>query len=358
MELQSEIKPILDSLITSVIVLDNELRIKHMNSSAEDLLGLSEDKAQGKHLESCIEENDDSAETLKHVLQTGSTLTKRRSCWLLHNQTEITVDYSATPINGGRDLIVEIQPLDRLLRISKEEALIASQETTRNLVRSMAHEIKNPLGGIRGAAQLLARELHDPSLEEYTGIIIRETDRLRDLIDRMLGPRRPMERGAVNIHQILEHVHTVIRAEADSAIDTQRDYDPSIPEIPGDRQQLIQAVLNISLNALQALIENPDQQHPTITFRTRIQRRFTIGHRHHPLVAKMSILDNGPGIPADIAEHIFYPMITGRAEGTGMGLAISQNLISQHHGLVTCQSEKGATEFAIYLPLESNYATA
>ena len=358
MEPQTEIKSILDSLITSVIVLDDKLRIQHMNSSAEDLLGLSEDKVKGKPLESCIQEGDDSAETLIQVLETGSTLTKRRSCWLLQNQAEITVDYSATPVNDGRNLIVEIQPLDRLLRISREEALLTSQETTRNLVRSMAHEIKNPLGGIRGAAQLLSRELRDPGLEEYTRIIIRETDRLRDLIDRMLGPRQPMKREAVNVHEILEHVHAVIRAGADSAIDTKRDYDPSIPEIPGDRQQLIQAVLNISLNAVQALIENPEQKNPTITFRTRIQRRFTIGHQHHPLVAKMSIIDNGPGIPPDIAEHIFYPMITGRANGTGLGLAISQNLISQHEGLVTCQSEQGTTEFAIYLPLESNYANA
>ena len=212
------------------------------------------------------------------------------------------------------------------------------------------------MGGIRGAAQLLARELSSQDLEEYTRIIIDETDRLRNLVDRMLGPNQPPERKLINIHEVLEHVAAVIRAESDKKIAIARDYDPSIPEVLADREQLIQALLNIARNAMQALLENPSDRNPKITLTTRIHRRYTIGRRHHPLVARVGIVDNGPGIPPELIEDIFFPMITGRAEGTGLGLAIAQKLINQHHGLIECNSQPGCTEFAVYLPLDDNYA--
>lgn len=348
---RTDFKQLLDSLITAVVVLDSKLDIYHVNASAEALLGISGTQVEGKPVGQCFSETDGTPGSLREALRQDRNFTKRKARWRLHNLSEITVDYSVTPNTEMDLLIIEVQPLDRMLRISREEALLSSQETSRNLVRSLAHEIKNPLGGIRGAAQLLERELPGEDLEEYTRVIIDETDRLRDLVDRMLGPSQPLQRKPVNVHEVLEHVATVIKAEAGGRVSMLRDYDPSIPEIPGDKPSLIQGVLNIARNALQALQENPQQEDATIRFSTRIQRRFTIGRRHHPLVARVDIIDNGPGIPPDLLEDIFFPMITGRPEGTGLGLAISQNLVNQHDGLIECQSEAGKTVFSIYLPL-------
>lgn len=351
-------KQLLDSLITAVIVLDANLRLFHINVAAEMLLGISGEQAVGKPIQYCFNELDGTPESLREALQFNHHFTKRRTRWRLHNQSEITVDYSVTPSPEMNMVIVEVQPLDRLLRISREEAMLSSQETSRNLVRSMAHEIKNPLGGIRGAAQLLARELNSAELEEYTRVIIDETDRLRNLVDRMLGPNRPAQPQLINIHEVLEHVAAVIKAEAGRQIVLVRDYDPSIPELRGDKEQLIQAALNIARNAMQSLLECDMESARVITFATRVQRRYTIGRRHYPLVARLSIIDNGPGIPPELIEDIFFPMITGRAEGTGLGLAIAQKLINQHHGLIECDSEPGHTDFSIYLPLDDNYAEA
>lgn len=351
-------KQILDSLITAVIVLDADLKLHHVNVAAEMLLGISGSQLIGKPVSHCFSETDGTPETLREALADNRHFTKRKARWHLHNQTEITVDYSVTPSPEMAKVIIEVQPLDRMLRISREEALLSSQETSRNLVRSLAHEIKNPLGGIRGAAQLLARELHSDDLEEYTGIIIDETDRLRDLVDRMLGPCQPLQRYPVNVHEVLEHVAIVIKAESGGDIRIVRDYDPSIPELPGDKPQLIQAVMNIARNGLQALQEHTKQSDAHLVFATRVQRHFTIGRIHHPLVARMDIIDNGPGIPPELLQNIFFPMITGRPEGTGLGLAISQNLINQHNGLIECQSQAGRTEFSIYLPLSDGYAEA
>jgi two-component system nitrogen regulation sensor histidine kinase GlnL len=351
-------KQLFDSMITAVIVLDRNLQLYQINASAEALLGISGSQLQGKSIDHCFLETDGTPDNLREALFYGHNFTKRKAHWRLHNHTEITVDYSVTPSPETGTLIIEVQPLDRMLRISREEALLSSQETSRNLVRSLAHEIKNPLGGIRGAAQLLARELHSEVLEEYTGIIIDETDRLRNLVDDMLGPCQPLQRTAVNVHEVLEHVATVVKAEAGDGVRIERDYDPSIPEVPADKSQLIQAVLNVARNAMQAIQEQDRLEPGTITFATRIQRHFTIGRKHHSLVARMDIVDDGPGIPPELLEDIFFPMISGRPEGTGLGLAISQNLINQHHGLIECHSGGGQTTFSIYLPLENDYAQA
>ncbi len=353
---QSYFQHILDSLITAVLVLDENSSISYMNASAEMLLGVSGEQMQGKLIDECFSENDGTPISLREALRENKHFTKRKARWMLHNQQTITVDYSAIPNPEAGTIVIEVQPLDRLIRISREEALISSQETSRNLVKSMAHEIKNPLGGIRGAAQLLARELEDEDLNEYTSIIINETDRLRNLVDRMLGPRTPAIRKPINIHQVMERVLGVIKAEVGNQITLVRDYDPSIPEVEADLEQLIQATLNIARNAMQSLLECVEMTRPKrITFSTRVQRRYTIGRTHYPLVARIGIHDNGPGIPPEIAEDIFFPMITGRAEGSGVGLAISQNIIGQHNGLIECESEKGSTEFVIYLPLGNNH---
>jgi len=277
--------------------------------------------------------------------------TTRKVIWPLHTNERITVDYTVTPISSHQHILIEIQPLDRLLRISREEALLASQETTKNLVRGVAHEVKNPLGGIRGAAQLLEAELPEEDLKDYTRIIIAEADRLRSLLDRMLGPSQNVAQQPVKLHQLLQHVPAHIGSKRGERMQLGRHYDPSIPEFLGDSDMLIQAMLNILRNSVQALSEHSHITDPKITVYTRIYRQFTIGRIHHPLVANIDIEDNGPGIPKELIDDIFYPMISGRAEGTGLGLAIAQQLVTQHKGLIECRCDEGKTTFSLYIPL-------
>jgi two-component system nitrogen regulation sensor histidine kinase GlnL len=352
MAIDPNYRHLIDSLNTAVVLVDNQLRIRHMNPAAEMLLAISFSQVSGTPLVHYFREGQHTGDEMQLAAEQSHNYTKRQAHWQLHTGKKLTVDYSVTPLPDSEGLTIEIHSLDRLLRISREEALISSQETTRNLVRSMAHEIKNPLGGIRGAAQLLERELHDKSLDEFTQIIISEVDRLKNLVDRMLGPRQPLKFTETNIHEVLEHVASVIKVEAGESVRLKRDYDPSIPEFPGDKEQLVQALLNIIRNAMQALQEAGLNESGEIVMRTRIQRQFTIGRTHHNLVCRVEIVDNGPGIPPELIEDIFYPMISGRAEGTGLGLAISQHLIQQHHGLIECDSRPGQTKFTIYLPLE------
>ncbi|HEY8567546.1 nitrogen regulation protein NR(II) [Microbulbifer sp.] len=352
-----QLRLLLDNLTSAVLVLDENLALCYLNSAAEDLVAASSARAIGLPLEEVVRESRSPEQALRAALATGEKYTVRRALWFLHNLEECTVDYSVTPLTDLGLLLLEVQSMDRLLRIAREDALLSAQETTRNLVRGMAHEVKNPLGGIRGAAQLLQRELKDlgdDGLGEYTQIIIEEADRLRNLVDRMLGPRKPVRLQSVNVHSITERVAQLIEAECDGALEIKRDYDPSIPDIPADSEQLIQAVLNIARNAMQAIAENIGLAEGELTIRTRVQRQFTIGRRHCALVCRIDVVDNGPGIPEDIRERIFYPMISGRAEGSGLGLSISQHIINQHRGLIKCESRPGLTEFQIYLPLAND----
>ncbi|UTA48477.1 nitrogen regulation protein NR(II) [Simiduia sp. 21SJ11W-1] len=344
-------RTLLDSLNTAVVVADANLRIQHINPAAEMLLAVSGERVVGEQMVHFVHESEAAQKDLQEALSEQHQFTRRRAEWTLGSGTRLTVDYTVTPINQPNGLLIEIQPLDRLLRISREEALLSAQDTSRNLVRGMAHEIKNPLGGIRGAAQLLARELDDGGLKEYTQVIIEEADRLRNLVDRMLGPRQPPNFAPINIHQVLERVCVLVDAESGGQVTITRDYDPSIPDLDGDAEQLVQATLNVVRNAMQALQEN-NVEDGHIALRTRVQRQFTIGRHHYGLVCRIDILDNGPGIPQELIEDIFYPMISGRAEGTGLGLAISQQLINQHHGLIECESWPGQTQFTLYIPME------
>jgi two-component system nitrogen regulation sensor histidine kinase GlnL len=245
------------------------------------------------------------------------------------------------------ELLVEFQQVDNHLRISKEEQILNQQNTARLLVRGLAHEIKNPLGGLRGAAQLLDMELDSPELREYTRIIIAESDRLQSLMDKMLGSNKLPNKKTLNIHEVLERVRQLVQAEASGNLVIKSDYDPSIPDLQGDKDQLIQAILNIVRNAVQATDGKGN-----ITIKTRIQRHLTIGRKRYKLVIKCDIFDDGPGIDPDMITQIFYPMITSRAEGTGLGLSIAQSLINQHNGLIECASEPGNTVFSIFLPVE------
>lgn len=346
---------ILEHLSTAVLMLDQDMRVLYINPSAESLLETSGRRMRGIPITEVFVEPDAALQTLMAAAASGHAYTKREAEFLLPTGTQIRVDYSVSPFPGDSSaLLLEVQPRDRLLRITREEEMLAQQETTRILVRGMAHEIKNPLGGIRGAAQLLDRELTSDAHKDFTKVIIEEADRLRTLVDRMLGPNKAVQKSESNIHEILERVRTLLEAESDGTLAFERDYDPSLPEFQGDKEQLIQAFLNIARNAMEALTQNPREGiSPRITFRTRSLRQFTIGHTRHRLVARVDIIDNGPGIPKDLLQNIFYPMISGRANGTGLGLAITQSIIGQHAGLVECESEPGRTDFIVFIPLES-----
>lgn len=348
-------KRILDNLSTSIMELSPNLTINYMNPSAEMLFQVSANRVKNMHISNLFHEEHDNMPLLEQAVKRGHPFTKRETTLYLAGRDPITLDYVVSPISeadGRTYLLMELQPRDRLMRISREEEMMAKQATTQVLVRGLAHEVKNPLGGIRGAAQLLERELDDPQLAEFTNVIIEETDRLRNLVDKMLGPRKLPERHNTNIHEILERVCSLLTIETNNQCKLIRDYDPSIPEFKADAEQLIQATLNISRNAMQALLENNISE-PSITFKTRALRQFTIGAQRHRLVCQIDVIDNGPGIQKDILENIFYPMISGRAEGTGLGLSIAQSIITQHEGLIECESEPGQTVFTIYLPLES-----
>lgn len=345
---------LLDNLTTATILLDGELRLEYMNPAAEMLLAVSGQRSHGQFISELFTESPKALISLRQAVAEAHPFTKREAQLTSLTGKTQTVDYAVTPIIGRGQtlLLLEVYPRDRLLRITKEEAQLSKQETTRLLVRGLAHEIKNPLGGIRGAAQLLARELPDESLKDYTNVIIEEADRLRNLVDRMLGSNKLPSLAMTNIHEVLERICSLVMAESEGRIVLVRDYDPSIPELLIDREQMIQAVLNIVRNAMQALAGQSDLRLGRIHLRTRTLRQFTIGHIRHRLVCQVEIIDNGPGISAELQETMFYPMVSGRPDGTGLGLAITQNIISQHQGLIECESHPGHTRFSIYLPLD------
>ncbi|MBF7142180.1 MULTISPECIES: nitrogen regulation protein NR(II) [Pseudomonas] len=351
---------LLDNLTTATILLNAELRLEYMNPAAEMLLAISGQRNHGQFISELFTESAEALNSLRQAVEQAHPFTKREAMLTALTGQTLTVDYAVTPIlsRGETLLLLEVHPRDRLLRITKEEAQLSKQETTKMLVRGLAHEIKNPLGGIRGAAQLLARELPEDGLRDYTNVIIEEADRLRNLVDRMLGSNKLPSLAMTNIHEVLERVCSLVDAETQGGISLLRDYDPSIPDVLIDREQLIQAVLNIVRNAMQAISGENELRLGRITLRTRTMRQFTIGHTRHRLVAKVEIIDNGPGIPVELQETIFYPMVSGRPDGTGLGLAITQNIISQHQGLIECESHPGHTTFSIFLPLEQGAASS
>jgi two-component system, NtrC family, nitrogen regulation sensor histidine kinase GlnL len=345
-------RTILDNLSTSVLLLDSDLNIEYLNPAAEQLFHISIKRAQNTPLSKIMFVDSSLMERLHSSVNSLHPFAEHEVSITVNIDHVVTIDYMVTPLyfsDQPPSLLLEISPLDRHLRIAREEKLLSEQNATRNVIRGMAHEIKNPLGGLRGAAQLLERELPNDDLKEYTQIIIGEADRLQNLVDRMLGPNNVPKKMAINIHQVLEHVRQLVQAEGNAEIFFNLDYDPSLPDVMADTDLLIQAVLNITRNAIAAL-----DGHGEITFKTRPQRSFTIGHIHHRLVLQVDIIDNGPGISEDIIEHIFFPMVTGRADGTGLGLSIAQSLINQHGGLIQCTSRPGKTKFTLYLPLDVN----
>ena len=340
---------VLDNLTTGVIVFDERQCVVYLNQQAEALLAVSARHILGQHPDDYITCDEERLVDMVRSAAQGQSITKRGVMLTSADRTSITVDCMVNPVNdddGQAFTIVELQQVDRQLRIRRETQLIRQQLATRDLVRGLAHEIKNPLGGLRGAAQLLAAELPEVELQEYTNIIIEEADRLQALVNRMLGPNRRPDYQDVNIHHVLERVRALVMAEqGNNGLEIVRDYDPSIPVLIGDMDQLIQAVLNIVRNSAKAL-----KGDGCIELVTRVARNFTIGSERHRLVAQIEIRDNGPGVPDELVDTLFLPMVTS-GDGQGLGLSITQSLITQHKGLVECRSRPGETVFTILLPL-------
>jgi len=344
-------------LLTAVVVVDDTLRISYMNPAAESLFGTSSARAAGHSVEDLIYDDGHNVfGVLADIYESGLTLTRRAAEFRTRQGQDVTADLTISLDPIMECLVIELQPISRLVRINRDDRARSSFKTTRELIRGLAHEVKNPLGGLRGAAQLLERELDNPEHREYTQIIIQEADRLTDLVDRLLGPNREPRTGSFNIHRILEHVIRLVEVEFPDNLSFQRDYDPSLPELFGDEDQIIQAFLNMVRNAAQSLSDAPQTPAPTITLKTRVVRTFTIAGVKHRMVARIDIIDNGPGIAENMIDEIFYPMITTRADGSGLGLAITQAVIGQHGGVIECESHPGHTCFSVFLPLESEEA--
>jgi len=335
---------LLEVLNTAVLLLDDELNLVYLNPAAENLFEISRRQVVGQSWPEVTRSEQPSVERMLQALLVQQSFTERELELVTATGRRITVDRTVTPLSEG-DLLLEISQVDRHLQIAHEEHLLIQQRAARDLMRGMAHEIKNPLGGLRGAAQLLESELEQSELREYTRVIIREADRLRNLVDRMLGPNNLPQMRWLNIHEILEHVRSLVDAESYPGLTLKREYDPSIPELEADPELLIQSVLNLVRNAAQAGAD-------TVTLRSRTRRQFTIGNTRYKLVIRLDVIDNGPGIPRDMQEKIFYPMVTGRPEGTGLGLSIAQSLVNQHNGIIEFTSEPGNTVFTMFLPLE------
>lgn len=344
---------IIENLTTAVLTFDAALRLTSINPAGEMLFEISAKKVIGHPLAELLPQARIAIQTLGQTLENRQPFTARGVHLKLHGARTITVDCTVTPVMDGDPqtvLIVELTQIDRLLRLAREESMLDRQVANRAVMRGLAHEIKNPLGGLRGAAQLLERELSDPALREYTRIIIHEADRLRKLVDRMMGPHQPLKKKFINIHEILEHVRKLMLVEVPVGLSIEREYDPSLPDFEAEPEQLIQAVLNIVRNSTEAI-----QHQGVIRLRSGIERSFTIGQKRHRLVLRADIEDNGPGIPEEIQEHIFYPMVTAKPGGTGLGLSIAQEIIAKHGGLIECYSRPGHTVFSIYLPLGNGH---
>jgi two-component system, NtrC family, nitrogen regulation sensor histidine kinase GlnL len=345
---------LLDSLLTSVFLLDRELRVTYLNAAGQTLVGLSANQALGRR----IGELTRGAETLlpmfDRAIQGGEPVVQRELAWPAPGGIDRILDCAVTEvlIAGSPSLLLELEDITQHRRLTRENALLAQLGGSRLMIRQLAHEIKNPLGGVRGAAQLLERELLDPALKEYTRVIISETDRLTNLLDSMLGPHRPPAKQLVNVHELLERVYHLLRSEAPEGVAIDRDYDPSLPPLTVDPNHIIQAMLNLGRNAIQALAE-ASLAEPRLKLRTRVASNVGVGGRGHRMVASIQFEDNGPGVPAEIRDTIFYPLVSGRADGTGLGLGLAQDLVSRHGGLIEFDSAPGRTIFVIYLPMDS-----
>jgi len=340
-------KSVFDHMVSSIIVLDQQLCVRYNNLAAEQLIKLSSKRMEGSHLNTLFHQLSSSSQLFAQVFETDQGFTDNLATLTCHDLRTVTADLSVTPIEVEQQyyLLVEIRQVDQQQRISEELRQITQQQLAKNLVKGLAHEIKNPLGGLRGAAQLLHRQL-DESSQEYTQMIIEQADRLNNLVERLLGPNTLNQHQLHNIHKVLEKIVKLVSFELPDNVTIKRDYDPSIPDLSIDEDLIQQALLNIIQNAIQALNNTG-----TITIVTRVANQVTINRQRHRLAIELKIIDNGPGIPEHLHNTLFYPMVTGRAEGTGLGLSIAQTLVQQHQGRIDFKSTAGNTEFTVLLPV-------
>lgn len=342
---------ILDTLNSSILCLDGARQITYVNAAAEALFESSAVGLLGRHFAGLLSQLEPSS-ILRKLQLDSVDFTEHEAVITLANGKSIIANYSIYPLGDlvhGGDIVLEIRQLERQAQFAQDELKQLQQQATQQLARGLAHEINNPLGGIRGAAQLLQRALDRPEWTEYTEVIISEVDRLQSLTSNMLGPGSRITRKPINILEVLEHIRRIIKAAEPERINIRRDYDPSIPDLEADRDMLIQAFLNIVRNAVQA-IDGPGE----IAFKTRVDFRYTIGQITHPLVLRVEISDNGHGIPQHLGESIFLPMITDKPDGSGLGLPIAQEIISRHGGTIHLNGTEAGTTFSIILPLEKS----
>jgi two-component system, NtrC family, nitrogen regulation sensor histidine kinase GlnL len=345
---------ILDAMVTSVFLLDQDLHVTYLNAAAQTLLGLGPNQALGRSIAELTRGAESLLSMFDRARTDGEGVVQRELSWPAQGGADRILDCAVTQIavaQVGTRLLLEIEDITQHRRLTRENALLAQLGGSRLMVRQLAHEIKNPLGGLRGAAQLLERELLDPSLREYTRIIISEADRLTNLLDSMLGPGRPPAKQLVNVHELLERVYHLLRNEASPGVIIDRDYDPSLPPLTVDPNHIIQAMLNLGRNAIQALAGDTLAS-PRLVLRTRAASNVSVGAHRHRLVASIQFEDNGPGVLNEIRETIFYPLVSGRSDGTGLGLGIAQDLVSRHGGLIEFDSAPGRTIFVISLPMD------
>jgi two-component system nitrogen regulation sensor histidine kinase GlnL len=336
----------LELLSTAVILLDAELSLRYANPAAETLFAFSRKSSELHSIQQILHGNEAFMVTLRTALANATGFNEHELSVMLASSTlPLHVSCIITPLEST-DLLLEFRPLNQQMKIAREERILEQQESNRQLIRNLAHEIRNPLGGIRGAAQLLEHELPRTELREYTQVIVKETDRLQTLMDNLLTPHRLPQIASINIHEALERVRSVIVAEYPKGISVVRDYDTSLPELNGDREQLIQAVLNIVRNAAQAM--NGDG---VITLRTRIARQVTLARKRYRHALLIEIIDNGPGVPDHLRATIFNPLVSGRDGGSGLGLSLAQTFINQHHGMIEFESVSGRTCFSLLLPV-------
>ncbi len=341
----------LDLLPSAILLLDGNCRVIHGNSAAEGLIEASLRNLIGHSVHRLFEGGPEWELTLQEALAGRWSHRTQELVLAPAGREPVPVSCVITPIDQPPAcLLTEFRVIDQQLKVAREERLNEQAEANRQLVRNLAHEIKNPLGGIRGAAQLLEHELPLPQLREYTQVIIKESDRLQSLMDRMLTPQRPPHITGVNIHEVLERVRSLLAAEFPRRFRLTRDYDASLPDLRGDKERLIQAVLNITRNAAQALIVS-NTADPEIRLKTRIARNLTLARERYRLALELHISDNGPGVPEAIRDRIFYPLVSGREGGSGLGLTLAQTFVQQHHGTIECDSRPGYTCFKILLPL-------
>jgi two-component system nitrogen regulation sensor histidine kinase GlnL len=352
----------LDLLATAVVLVDRGLAVRYVNPAAENLFEISSKNVAGQALDKLFSESAVLTAAIGYARANNCSYTEHDLELGINGRPRLHVSCTVTPVElehrGAQAdaLLLEFRLIEQQLRIAREQRMLEESRANRELIRNLAHEIKNPLGGIRGAAQLLDRELERPALHEYTQVIINEADRLQSLMDRLLTPHRMPQPARLSVHEVLERVRSLIAAEYPEGVVIHRDYDVSLPPVKGDKEQLIQAVLNVVRNAAQAVTGGavPAPGKGEITLRTRVVRQVTLARRRHRHAIAVDVTDNGPGVPGELRERIFHPLVSGREGGSGLGLTLAQNFVNQHHGVISFESVPGDTTFTILLPADGD----